>query len=146
MSSHTYSTELQPDPRLRRIVLVYGIIATAVGLVLLATLPLALSWRAIAAVAWLLVSVRQLLVIAKGYKRCKRIRIEHNGTVTLWAADGCWFPATLIPGSVVLSKVAWLRFRAEDGQQFAELICEKSARNKGWRRLQVIWRHVGAGG
>jgi hypothetical protein len=145
VSSHTYSTELQPDPRLRRIVLVYGIIATAIGLVLLTTLPITLLWRALANVAWLLVNVRQLLVIAKGYKCCQRIRIEHDGSVTLQAADGCWFPATLIPGSVVLPKVAWLRFRAEDGQQFAELICEKSTRNKDWRRLQVIWRHIGAG-
>lgn len=145
MSSHTYSTELQPDPRLRRIVLVYGIIATAIGLVLLVTLPIAPSWRALAAVAWLLVNVRNLLVIANGYKCYQRIRIEHNGSVTLQAADGCWFPATLIPGSVVLSRVAWLRFRAEDGRKFAELVCEKNARNKGWRRLQVIWRHVGAG-
>ena len=146
MSSHTYSTELRPDPRLRRFVLIYGIIATAIGLALLATLPIALLWRAVAAVAWLLVNIRQLLVFAKGYKCCQRIRIAHNGSVTLQAADGCWFPATLIPGSVVLSKIAWLRFKAEDGQHFAELICQKSARNKSWRRLQVIWRHFGAGG
>jgi len=113
---------------------------------LLFTLPIALLWRVVAAGAWALVNVRQLLVIAKGYKCCQRIRIEHDGAVTLQAADGCWIPATFIRGSIVLPKIAWLRFRAEDGQQFAELICERSARNKGWRRLQVIWRHVGAGG
>jgi len=116
------------------------------GLFLLATLPIVLLWRVVAAVAWLLVNVRRLLIIAKGYKCCRRIRIVHNGSVTLQTADGCWVSATLIPGSVVLSKVAWLRFKAEDGQQFAELICEQNARNKSWRRLRVIWRHFGAGG
>ena len=117
-----------------------------VGLILLLTLPIALPWRALGAAAWLATNTRQLVVIANGHKRCRRIRIEHNGAVTLQAEDGCWFPATFIPGSVVLANVAWLRFKAEDGQQFAELICQKSARNEGWRRLQVIWRHFGAGG
>jgi hypothetical protein len=85
-----------------------------------------------------------LLVIANGYKRCQRIRIEHTGSVTMQDANGCWFTATISPGSVVLPNVAWLCCKAEDGQQFAELISPKSARNEGWRRLQVIWRHVGA--
>ena len=145
MSSRKYSTELQPDPRLRRIVLLYGISATAVGAALIVTLPIEWCWRAFGVLAWLFINIRQLLVIANGFKRCRRIRIEHNGAVTLQALDGCWFPATLLPGSVVLSKVAWLRFKADDGQQFVELICEKGARNEDWRRLQVIWRHIGAG-
>lgn len=145
MSSPTYSTELQPDPRLRRIVLLCGIVAALVGLALLLTLRIALPWRALAAVAWLIANTRQLFGIANGYKRCQRIRIDQSGAVTMQAPDGCWFPATLIQGSVVLTDIAWLRCKAEDGQQFAELIAAKSVRNESWRRLQVIWRHVGAG-
>ena len=146
MSLRTYSTELQPDPRLRRIVLLYGISATVVGVILIVTLPIERWLRALGVLAWLFINIRQLVVIANGYKRCRRIRIEHNGAVTLQALDGCWFSATLLPDSVVLSKVAWLRFKVDDGQKLVELICEKNARNKDWRRLQVIWRHFGAGG
>jgi hypothetical protein len=145
VSSPTYSTELQPDPRLRRIVLLCGIVALLAGLVLLLTLRIALHWRVLAAVAWLAVNIRRLFVIANGYKRCRRIRIEHTGTVTIQAADGCWIPATFVPGSVVLANVAWLRCKAEDGRQFAELFNPKCTRDEGWRRLQVIWRHIGAG-
>jgi len=116
-----------------------------VGLILLLTLRIGLPWRVIVAAAWLAANTRHLLVIANGYKRCRRIRIDQTGALTVQAPGGCWFPATFIPGSVVLADVAWLRFKLEDGQQFAELISTKSTRNESWRRLQVIWRHIGAG-
>jgi hypothetical protein len=145
VSSPTYSTEIQPDSRLRCIVLLCGTVALLAGLVLLLTLRLPLPWRALAAAAWLAENSRQLLVIANGYKRCRRLRIDQTGAVTLQDPDGCWFPATFRPGSVVLADVAWLRFKGDDGQQFAELISAKNAGNESWRRLQVIWRHIGAG-
>jgi hypothetical protein len=115
------------------------------GLLLLLTLPISLPWRGLAAAAWLAQNTCQLRVIANGYTRCRRIRIDQTGAVAAQGPDGCWFPATLVTGSVVLAGFAWLRFKADDGQQFVELLSAKRAGNEGWRRLQVIWRHIGAG-
>ncbi len=123
-----------------------GVAATVVGLVTIVLLSLPLTWRAFAALVWLLLNGRELALFSKGHKRCQRIRIEHSGDVELLAPDGNWTPATLLAGSVVLRRFAWLRFETRDGRRFAELMCCKTAQNKEWRRLQVIWRHLGAGG
>ena len=145
MSSHTYSTELNPDPALRWLVMLSGVAATVVGLLTITLLSLPLVWRTLAALAWLLLNGRELLLIAKGYKRCRRIRIEHDGAAELLGPDGNWTAATLVAGSIVVRRVAWLRLETQDGRRFAELICYKYAQNEEWRRLQVIWRHLGAG-
>ncbi len=146
MSSHTYSTELSPDPFLRRVVILCGIAAAVVGLATILALSMPPVWRAFAALVWLIMNGQELVLIAKGYKRCRRIRIGHGGDVELLGPDGSWMPATLVSGSVVLRKYAWLRFKTREGQRCAELVRAKSTQNKEWRRLQVIWRHLGAGG
>lgn len=145
MSSHTYSTDLTPDSALRQIIVIVGLAVTVLGIVMIALLPVATPWRALGGVVWLTISTRDLFVIKKGHKRCQRLRIVHDGSIEVLAPDGCWFPATLLAGSVVLSRVAWLRFECDDGQRCAELMRGKCLRNKHWRRLQVIWRHLGAG-
>ena len=146
MSSQTYSTELQPDPALRRLVILSGVAATVIGLVTILVLSLPPVWRALAALVWLLLNGRELFLIAKAHKRCRRIRIGQGGDVELLAPDGNWTQARLVSGSVVLRKIAWLRFETQNGRRSAELMCCKYAQNKEWRRLQVIWRHLGAGG
>ena len=146
MSLNTFSTELKPEIVLRRIVIVYGISATLVGLALISTLGIAFYWRCATALVWTLLNTRQLNVIARGHKHCRLIRIRSDGTVSLLTPDGCWISATILGGSVVSGKFAWLRFEAENGQHFAELLRQKWSGNKDWRRLRVIWRHLGAGG
>ena len=125
--------------------IIAGVAATVFGFLMILALPVAPLWRVFGAVLWLLASSREMLVIAKGHKRCQHIRIEHNGDMQITAPDGCCSPATLRAGSVVLSRIAWLRFESQNGQQFAELMRGKCRKNKDWRRLQVIWRHLGAG-
>lgn len=122
-----------------------GCSATFLGLAMILALPVAFLWRVAGALLWLLSATREIRVIANGYKRCQRMRIEYNGDMQVTMPDGCCLPATLLAGSVVLRKIAWLRFEAQNGQQFAELIRGRSPQNKDWRRLQVIWRHLGAG-
>lgn len=109
------------------------------------TLPVAPHLRAIAAPLWLLINLRQLVTIREGQRRCRRLRIEHDGRIRISAPDGCCMTATLRAGSLVLKRFAWLRFRSDDGRQFAEFVRRKSPRDEQWRRLQVIWRHLGAG-
>ncbi|MDH3806756.1 MAG: hypothetical protein OEU90_14975, partial [Gammaproteobacteria bacterium] len=137
---------LRPEPLLRCVVIIAGVAATVLGVTMILALSVPIAWRAAAAVVWLLMNTRELLVITNGYKRCQRIRMEHDGELAVLAPDGCWIGATLLAGSVVLSRFAWLRFESDDGQRFAELMREKRQKNKDWRRLQVIWRHLGAGG
>lgn len=146
MSSQSYSTELIPDVLLRRVLLLAGLVATCVGCIMLLLLPVAWPWRGLAAIAWLGINMRDLSVIRAGHRRCDRFRLQHDGDVEIRSHDGCWFPATLVRGSVVLPSVAWLRFESENGQRFAELLWRKRAQSEAWRRLQVIWRHLGAGG
>lgn len=146
MSSNTFLIELKPESLLRRIVILYGISATALGMALIWTLAIETAWRYAAATAWLLLNSRQLFQIANGFRHCRRIRMDPSGAVQLQGPDDCWFAATLLPGSVVVGRLAWLRFEAEDGRRFAELLRQKCFGSKDWRRLHVIWNHLGAGG
>ncbi len=145
VSSHAYSTELKPDPALRRIVVLAGLFTACIGVAMILLMPIRWPWRVLAAIAWLATSTHDLVVIRKGYRQCRRIRIQHDGGVLLLSPQGCWFPATIVSGSIVLRGAAWLRFEDDNGQRFAELIRRKRPHFEAWRRLQVIWRHLGAG-
>ena len=45
---------------------------------------------------------------------------------------------------LVADRIGWLHLKTADGKQFAELICGDCRESDDWRRLQVIWRHIGA--
>jgi len=145
VSSNTFSSNLIPDPQLRRLVLGTGAGAALGGVAAIVELPLEWPWRAAAIGFWMLVCGRDLWLITAGYKHCARIRIEHTGNMLVFASDDCSSVATIGAGSIVLWNFAWLRFRSESGRRHVELIRRKTAQDKDWRRLQVIWRHLGAG-
>ena len=145
MSSPTYSTDLKPDLQQRRLVLLAGILAAVTGSIIILFTPLALHWRLLCVAIWGASSVRDVVVLRRGQQRFDCIRLRQDGSVLLRGRDTCWFPATLAPGSVVLQQIAWLRFEADDGRKYAELLRRNSSQSEPWRRLQVIWRHLGAG-
>jgi hypothetical protein len=122
-----------------------GIAALAGGVIAIAGLPFAASWRFLWAALWAALGCFELKAIADGNKHCQRLRIEQDGNMQVTLSSDCCMPATLSAGSVVLGSFAWLRFTAENGRRHVELIRRKSPGNKDWRRLQVIWRHLGAG-
>ena len=142
----TYSSELDVDPRMRRLVLICGWLALLAGAGICLSMPLAWQWRLAASSLWVLVSERELRIMTNGYKRYTGVRLDANGDAALLTRGGDWSPATLLAGSLVLPSLAWLRFKDHDGRQQLELIACKCPENKAWRRLQVIWRHLGAGG
>ena len=146
MSSNAFSSDLRPDPAARRIVLCTGVIAALGGIGVIAGLPVETDWRFTAIVLWAMVCGYDLWIVAAGFGRCSRIRIEPSGKLFVHSADNCCSAATLRAGSIVMWQFAWLRFRTENGRRHVELIRRKSAQSKEWRRLQVIWRHIGAGG
>ena len=52
--------------------------------------------------------------------------------------------AAAVTGSLLLRRTAWIRIQSERGEVFAELLRGKCRRSVNWRRLHVIWRHIGA--
>ena len=133
-----------PDLLLRRVVLGAGVIALAAGLIAIATMTAAASVKLLLTAALALSGIVELVVITRGNMRCERLRIEAGGTLQVYDRSGACRLARLESGSLVLRRLAWLRFRTTDGRRHAELLCRGRAQSHEWRRLQVIWRHLGA--
>ncbi len=114
------------------------------GLLVIVTLPLAPAWRWACAAAWLAASVLRLARLLWGFARCDRIRLVADGSLAVTRVRGPAVPARLLPGSVVLSSLAWLRIGFDDGGDSVELLAGDARKSDAWRRLQVIWRHLGA--
>jgi hypothetical protein len=146
VSSSTFSAELRPDPLLRRIVLGSGLLLYFACLLVIATLRLEIPARAMLALCWSAVILRQWLSYRRSYARNGILRIEPGGSIRCRQCDGSWQSLEILPGSVVTSRWAWLRLRAGRGPDYAELLRGESRQSEEWRRFQVIWRHVGAAG
>jgi hypothetical protein len=131
---------------MRRITIISGIVAALFGLLIILSATIAPYWRLLASAIWLVFSARELLGIVTGHKLIRRIHIDSDGSVELVTNEGEQLPAKLLAGSIVLPTLAWLRLEAHDGRRSSELIHGKNAQDKQWRHLQVIWRHLGAGG
>jgi len=141
MLSSTYSAEIRLDRRLRRVVLIsgLGLALTGAGLILL--LPLGLPARLLAFLGWFCWSGRELLTYWRAYGRWSVCKLAADGEIELIGREECC-TATVAPGSIVLSEVAWLRIRAENGDIWGELVAGKQRESKDWRRFQVIFRHL----
>jgi len=144
MSSSTYSTELVPDRRLRRVTLIAGLAASVLGVLTILGLPIDNFVRAILAGLWLIVTAAELALIASAHKKFRRIRIHCDGQVMLCDRDGNWQAAAITSGCVLLPSLGWLKLRPASGGTYRELICGNSRESEQWRRLQVIWRHLGS--
>ncbi len=142
LSSAGFSVFLKPDPVLRRLVFASGLIFGVAGAVLLVRLPLDLWLRGIACSGWVACCARQHLRLRRGYRDIAEIRVGANGFETR-DRSGEWHPARLLPGSFVLRRVAWLRLERPGRACHVELLRGGAAGCNDWRRLQVIWRHVG---
>lgn len=143
MSSSRYSAELRPDTPLRRLVLASGAVFALLGVAVILTLPLPAAVLIAASAGWLFVCARELVVAGRGFSYCRGLRIAVDGDIVLLDPDGVWQPARLLPGSVVLRHVGWILFETNEGRQFAELVRGRCRESNDWRRLQVIWRHIG---
>ena len=145
MSSTPFFTDLEPDAISQTIVLATGAGALLGGALAIAALPVESASQALWTAAWAVLGGRDLWLVAVGYRRCARIRLHHEASIEAWSRDGCCAPATLGAGSIVTSAFAWLRVEFANGGRAGLLLRRKAAQDEGWRRLQVIWRHLGAG-
>ena len=144
MSSNTYFADLHPDNSLRLLVLVSGAFLAVVGVALIFALPLHGAASFIGSCTWLVWCGWDLVKVSRGYALCCRLRLRANGDVLLLDPQGNWRAARLLAGSILLRRVGWIRVETELGQHCAEPIRGSCRESVDWRRLQVIWRHIGA--
>jgi hypothetical protein len=141
MSSARFETVLTPEPRLRQCLLVFGGLAMITGFMLIVLMPLAPVWRILLAAGWVGESLRELRGFARGARRLCLIRLDADGNITAIGPDGRFEHLALLSGSMVLSRLGWLRVQFPDGSRYGELLRGDPARDLEWQRLQLIWRH-----
>lgn len=114
------------------------------GVITILSLPIDILLCAVAATLWCLLGSAELHFIAAAQRRFSRIRIFSDGRCELLDRDRTWQAAKLTSACVVLSRQAWLQVQPDSGRCYRELVRGDARENKQWRRLQVIWRHLGA--
>ncbi len=143
MSSNTYSAQIAVDERLRNVVLLVGLALALLGAFMIAWWPTSVAGRVLGLIGWLFWSGRELLTYWRVYARWSGLRVAADGTVEV-QGSGRHCAARVLPGSLVLAELAWLRIRADNGDQWGELIAGNHRESEEWRRFQVIFRHLNA--
>ena len=124
-------------------VLLTGALSCLGGLAFLPLLAVSGPLKGLIAIIWTALCGFEWRALRKGYARSGSLRIAAGGNVERQSSDGSWQPATLCAGSVVLVRMAWLRIAGPGMRPYAELVRARSHPGEDWRRLQVIWRHIG---
>ena len=114
--------------------------SAAIGLLLIVRMPLNLPVRLLLVVAWLAWSGYELRSISRAWQSVRRIRLDILGNIQVEDRRGRMSPVALLPGSVVLARIAWLRLELPGGAKFGELLTENAVKSVEWHRLQLIWR------
>jgi hypothetical protein len=114
--------------------------ACLLGTLLVLGLPLRPELKFVLACLWLVRCLLEMRSQVKALSRIDRIRICPTGSLEAVSGNGKVESLMLLSGSMVLSRVAWLRFRLDDGLQYGELLLGNPRRDEQWRRLQLIWR------
>jgi len=148
VSSNAYYAEISPDPCLRRIVLASGVLLALAGIPLIITLPVALSVRVAAVGVWLALAITETIRGRRAWHTCHALRFFPGGAVAVLLPGPNWQPARLVSGGILLRKMGWIRLEVAlpNGrkQVLGELLRGNCRKSDDWRRLQVIWRHIGA--
>ena len=144
MSSNSYSAYLTPDPWLRIVVLTSGRLLLAAGLALILTLDLDAAIRAAGSLLWMAVGRFELRRLQNGFNFCQAVRMHSDGHVEVLNTRMEWQSCCLLSGSLLLRNLAWLRLQPASGPTLAEPFRGSARDSHDWRRLQVIWRHIGA--
>jgi hypothetical protein len=144
VSSNAYSAEFQPDPFLRRIVFWSGIALAVAGVLVIAVLPLLVGLRVAGIAVWAAWSLWDLVWLKRSWEACRGLRLAEDGAVDVLDDAGEWRRARLESGGILLRHQGWIRIRPAGGRAFAEPLRGACRKSRDWRRLQVIWRHIGA--
>lgn len=144
MSSNAYLTEIYPDVRLRRVVLATGALLAVAGALLIAHLPWPPVERLAIVFAWSAGVTWELTRLRRAYAGCRALRFSSEGDIAVLGHDLEWHTAAMASGGLLLRRVGWIRVTSGPGDTFGELVCGNCRLDRNWRRLHVIWRHVGA--
>jgi len=148
VSSTAYFAKIYPDPFLRRIVLASGALLALVGIPLLVILPVAPELRAAGVITWLALAANELSRVRCAWHACQALRFSADGTVTVLMPGQDWQPARPLSGGILLRRVGWIRLSVAlpTGRKLVlgELLRGDCRHGPDWRRLHVIWRHIGA--
>jgi hypothetical protein len=135
---------------MRRVLAASALLAYLLGIVTICSLPVDGRLMALGALVWSLQGGIQWRLISSAHKRYRSVRIHSDGTAQLLDNSGEWHSATLCKECIVLSTFAWLKLKPAQGGTYCELMRGgargNSRENQQWRRLQVIWRHLGTVG
>ncbi len=147
MSSGAYVAELRPEAAMRRVLAASALLAYLLGIAAIFALPIGGRLGAFGAAVWSLFAGAHWLLISSAHKRYRRVRIHSDGTAQLLDNGGEWHSAIICKECIVLSTIAWLKLKSAQGGNYYELVRGESRgnsrENQQWRRLQVIWRHLG---
>jgi len=121
-------------------VLFSGIAALLAGIAIILYLPLSLFLRCVICIVWSADCVHELRRMRRGSARISRLQLDANGDIFATRPDGRSEYLVLLPGSLVLSRLAWFRLRFTDGCICAELMLGDPIRDPRWQRLQLIWQ------
>jgi hypothetical protein len=115
-----------------------------VGLMLILGLALPVSAIGLGVAVWLYWMLSEISVLAREFRVSRGLRLYADCSLTRLDQGGNWRSVQLLPGSVVLAGLAWIRYETRGGVRSAELLRGSRRESHDWRRLQVIWRHIGA--
>lgn len=129
---------------MRIAVIVSAQLLLAAAVVITLTLPLDAAIRGGACLCCIALGRFELQRLRHGHSNCLEIRLTASGEALILNQEQEWSSARLETGSVLLRNFAWLRLRGADGRLYSELFRGNSRESQDWRRLQLIWRHIGA--
>ena len=144
MSSAKLETSLEPECWTRRLVLLSGYFLLVMGIAICLSLPFDFHWRLLLTLVWVFDTSREISRMTVGMRRTKRLRIDTAGQVVAEDANGDLENLTLLSGSVVLRRFAWLRLEYSDNLHYAELFHGDPDKDLQWQRLQLIWQQAGS--
>ena len=145
MLRSAYVANLKPDRHLRHWLIAGVLLAVAAGIWTISNLAIRSELRWLGGIGWTLAIAGRAGLVVAAQLRCRQLNIHSDGSAMLQDKSGGWQSASLRHGSVVLSKLAWLDLQTADGRGFSALFRGNRRENEQWRRLQVIWRHMGSG-
>jgi hypothetical protein len=141
MSSAGFEAEVVPRKLLRASLLSASCAATVAGIVIVLTLPVVAELKALFGMLWLLSGAAEVRALRRGMSRIERICIRSDGSVAGFDCRDERYALRLLPGSVLLGRVGWLRLGFADGLRYGELVTGNAREDQHWRRLLIVWRH-----
>lgn len=139
LPSNAFSSYVEPCPASRAVVFASGGILGAAGLV-----PVGHLCPGPAAVAiWLSLVLVRLWILGRRFREITGFRLAADRALEVRDRSGAWRPARILPGTAVVGRAAWLRYRC--GISRVELLLGDPDYDPDWRRFLVLLRHRRAG-